>query len=286
MLMNRVSEATRETDVHLFKRVPTWFLNLRLKDVKTHHVERVLAEDAREHNRKEGGIIRYRTTLSAFFTYLMDNRQIITRNPARRAAIPGAQLSPARIPWLGTEIHERFLIWQQKDQEMAETALVIYFLALRWGEARALEVGDLMLDGQPRVLVQRSLSEGRTVPKRTKTNKTRWVPTANAILPILQRMVEGRGKRERLFPALTRSRLKWRLCWDETGQGKNLHSLRHGGITAWAAAGVNVPLMQRWAGHARVETTMKYVHLVGDQASAAGIAMLDAQNQRLGIAAK
>ncbi|KIP51490.1 hypothetical protein SD72_15160, partial [Leucobacter komagatae] len=90
VLMNRVSEATRETDVHLFKRVPTWFLNLRLKDVKTHHVERVLAEDAREHNRKEGGIIRYRTTLSAFFTYLMDNRQIITRNPARRAAIPGA----------------------------------------------------------------------------------------------------------------------------------------------------------------------------------------------------
>ncbi|GAA1615341.1 tyrosine-type recombinase/integrase [Leucobacter chromiireducens] len=285
-LMNRVSEATRETDKHMFKRVPTWFLSLRVKDVKTHHVEKALAEDAREHERKEGSIIRYRTTLSAFFTYLMNTRQIITRNPARAAAIPGTQLSPEKIPWLGTEIDERFLIWKEKDRGMAEIALVIYFLALRWGEARAMEVGDVMLDGKPRVLVQRSLSEGKTVPKSTKTKKVRWVPISNVILPTLQRMVEGRGKRERLFPELTRTRFKWRLRWDETGQGKNLHSLRHGGITAWAEAGLPVPLMQKWAGHARVETTMKYVHLVGDQASAAGVAMINAHNQRLGITAK
>lgn len=97
-LMNRVSEATRETDKHMFKRVPTWFLSLRVKDVKAHHVEKVLAEDAREHTRKEGSIIRYRTTLSAFFTYLMNTRQIITRNPARAAAIPGTQLSDS--PWV------------------------------------------------------------------------------------------------------------------------------------------------------------------------------------------
>lgn len=285
-LMNGVSETTRETDKHMFKRVPDWFLSLRVKEVKTYHVERVLAEDARKEKRTRDSLIRCRTTISAFFTYLMNTRQIITRNPARTAAVPGTQVQQEKIPWLGKEIHERFLVWQQKDQEMAEIALVIYFLALRWGEARAMEVGDVVLDGQPRVFVQRSLSDGKTVPKSTKTNKVRWVPIANIIMPILQRMVEGRGKSERLFPGLTRTRLQWRLRWDETGQGKNLHSLRHGGITAWAAAGVNVPMMQRWAGHARVETTMKYVHLVGDQASAAGIAMLNAQNQRLGIAAR
>lgn len=284
-LMNIVSRATRETDKHMFKRFPTWFLNLRVKDVKTHHVEKMLAEDAREHDRKQGGIIRCRTTLSAFFTYLMNTRQIITRNPARTAAIPGTSLSVEKIPWMGEEIRERYATWRQKDVEMAETALVISFLALRWGEARAMEVGDIMIDGQPRVIVQRSLSEGMTVPKSTKTNKIRWVPIPEAILPVLRGLIKGRGKSERLFPELTRTRFKWRLRWTETGQGKNLHSPRHGGITAWAEAGVPVPLMQRWAGHARVETTMKYVHLVGDHASVAGVAMLNAQNQRLGIAA-
>jgi len=42
------------------------------------------------------------------------------------------------------------------------------------------------------------------------------------------------------------------------------YDLRHTRITRWVAAGHNLALVQKAAGHASMRTTMIYVHLVDD----------------------
>ncbi len=45
------------------------------------------------------------------------------------------------------------------------------------------------------------------------------------------------------------------------------YDLRHTRITRWVAAGHNLALVQKAAGHASMRTTMIYVHLVDDDLS-------------------
>lgn len=45
------------------------------------------------------------------------------------------------------------------------------------------------------------------------------------------------------------------------------YDLRHTRITRWVAAGHNLALVQKAAGHASIRTTMTYVHLVDDDLS-------------------
>jgi integrase len=120
---------------------------------------------------------------------------------------------------------------------------------------------------------------------RTKTGKTRVVPLSEDLLDALRehgasyRLVGGSPW---VFHHLHRSRRY------KAGEriGNLLHSfqnaaeraklpddlrpydLRHTRITKWVAAGHNLALVQKAAGHASIRTTMGYVHLVDDDLSA------------------
>lgn len=64
----------------------------------------------------------------------------------------------------------------------------------------------------------------------------------------------------------TRAQLQGRrLKRNETRQGKIVHSLRRGGITAWIEANVNVAVAMWSSEHKRASTLGRYAHLVGDR---------------------
>lgn len=269
-----VGKATRDTDRNMFKRVPAWFLELKVGKVETRHIEKMLFDDAKEHpERTKESINRCWTTLSAFFSYLV-KQKVLVRNPAIGASRPDGKLTEEVIPWRGAEIFERHSVWSALNKEMADVALVTYFLALRWGEVRALTVKDVRVKNFEEVWVWRSWSEGGTI-KETKTGDRRWVPVADVIRPILQDLAEGRADSEFLFAGLTRAKFQRRLKWNETRQGKTIHSLRHGGITTWIEANVNVAVAMRWSGHKRASTLGRYTHLVGDRINQNAIAQVD-----------
>ncbi|MCS3429045.1 tyrosine-type recombinase/integrase [Leucobacter aridicollis] len=273
--------ATRKTDRNMFKRIPGWFLELKVGKVETRHIEKVLFDDAKENpGRTTDSITRGWTTLSAFFKYLV-KQKVIVRNPATGADKPKGRLVEEVIPWMGPEIFERYAVWKGLNQEMADVALVTYFLALRWGEVRALSVKDVRIKNFEEVYVWRSWSEGEQI-KDTKTEDRRWVPVMEDIRPILQKLAEGRADGELLFAGLTRAKFKWRLKWKETAQGKVIHSLRHGGITTWVEAGVLAPVAMRWSGHKKSKTFDRYTHLVGNRVNRTAIDQLNqfAREQR------
>ena len=49
------------------------------------------------------------------------------------------------------------------------------------------------------------------------------------------------------------------------------HDLRHGFATTLAAAGVDLVKIQKWMGHASIQTTMRYLHYVPQHDDAARI---------------
>jgi len=124
------------------------------------------------------------------------------------------------------------------------------------------------------VTVQRARPEG-VATKTTKSGKTRLVPLADVLLPYVRKRMKGRGPDELLFPPLHRARfIEW-PNWGETGQGRTIHDLRHTAVCIWLASGVKPGVVKSWAGHASLTTTDIYVHHLGTEADAEGLALLN-----------
>lgn len=290
-----LSPRTLDADKRALERLPREFTMKQVRTVRRFDIEKVLNDDARKYDRKLGGVQRYRASLSKFFTYLVEDREILAKNPVRGSKLPRLAPQDEKVPWLGDEIYERYKVWRSYDQYMADVAKLTWMLALRWGEVRGLKVGDVNLGERPWVHVQRSMSESMNEPELTKGKRTRKIPVAEELIPILEEWTLGRKPGEFLIPDLTLTKFRYRLRWidkkkhtrkyplddPETGQGHSVHDLRHTGITAWVDAGIPLPLVQRWAGHAQISTTMGYTHLVGDKVNDDGIEMVNARNRRV-----
>ncbi len=120
---------------------------------------------------------------------------------------------------------------------------------------------------------------------RTKTGKSRVLPLSDVLIAALQthaacyRRVGGSPW---VFHHLHRSRryqtgeriANLLHSFQNAAKRANLpadlrpYDLRHTRITKWVAAGHNLALVQKAAGHSSVRTTMGYVHLVDDDLSA------------------
>ena len=153
---------------------------------------------------------------------------------------------------------------------------------LRRGELLNLTHGDIHIDGIDDYIIVRSTNE-----RRTKSGKTRTVYLADdaiaaiqelrlAKLTTQQRYLHDKGRFE-VEHASTDYLLKqvggntlrqsFKACCRKAGIGEGfvLHSLRHTFISAYVnAPGNTLQDAQELAGHARLETTMIYVHVRPD----------------------
>lgn len=144
----------------------------------------------------------------------------------------------------------------------------VYSLGLRLHEALYLQVADID--------AQRNMVHVH----RGKGAKDRYVPLPHDTLLLLRRYWTTHRNPIWLFPATGRdqkqaptatypmSRASVQGAFRKAKQraaitklGVAIHTLRHSYATHLLEAGVNLRLIQRYLGHARLETTMLYLHL-------------------------
>ena len=129
------------------------------------------------------------------------------------------------------------------------------------------------------LVVDRAEPEGVGV-KTTKSDRSRRVPIADRVLPLIRACAEGRGPDERLFMTESGHRLhatafKRTLAWAATSEGRRIHDLRHTAACLWLSRSVDVVTVQHWMGHASVATTNLYLHHLGTSADRAGLDRLN-----------
>jgi integrase len=95
------------------------------------------------------------------------------------------------LPFSEDELEAAYEGWAEVDQRLADILLVLGWTGLRWAEARALTVADLMEIPTPGLMVRRSAPEG-VGTKSTKGRRSRRLPLANRVLQIVHALAEGK----------------------------------------------------------------------------------------------
>lgn len=162
---------------------------------------------------------------------------------------------------------------------------------MRWGEAEALTVGDVVLGPNPVVRITKaakwnaSKATREVGPTKTKRSKRTITLPAEVVAEIAHLL--DRPKAERLFLAPRGGELRHRTVYDEWKRAveragldpqPRIHDLRHSHVAWLIAAGVPLPVIQARLGHESIQTTVdRYGHLLPDlqlaAAQAASLAM-------------
>jgi len=184
------------------------------------------------------------------------------------------------LPFIEAELNEVVEAVRERSPWAADLILVAAWTGLRWGELRAVRVSDLQEVPTPALRVQRSQTEGQPV-KGTKGGKPRRVPLADAVLPAVRSFADGKAPGDLLFTGpeggqLWASAFKRVSSWPALARGRRLHDLRHTAACLWLSRGVDPASAQAWLGHASIATTNLYLHHLGTDADAAGLARLNA----------
>jgi integrase len=118
--------------------------------------------------------------------------------------------------------------------------------------------------------------------RETKSGRSRRVPVADRVLPLIRSLTAGREADDILCVTtsghqLHASAFKRTLTWATIADGRRIHDLRHTAACLWLAHGVDPVTVQAWMGHASIATTNLYLHHLGTAADRAG---LDRLNRR------
>ncbi|MCW2751981.1 MAG: site-specific integrase [Aeromicrobium sp.] len=279
-----VAPGTLTVDADLARVLPRWFLGLSVNAVTEAHVAQLLADWSR--TRAHGSMVRYRASLSTFFAHCVRARLVpvspVAGVRAPRRLTPAVEMHPfteAEVEVVASEI-------ALHNQRLADVVLIAAWTGLRWGELRALRVGDLIEVPDALLRVQRSTSEGRET-KATKSGRSRLVPVSDRIKPLLLAMAYEKAPAELLITTdrgktLHRTAFLRATSWATTGRGRRIHDLRHTAACLWLARGVSLGTVMTWMGHADISVTNRYVHHLGTTADRAGLALLNVPGANLG----
>ena len=100
----------------------------------------------------------------------------------------------------------------RRTSRLADLVLIDGWTGLRWSELRAIRVRDFVELPMPMLIVQRAEPEG-VATKGTKSGKTRRVPVADRVLPIVRELARGPragclAVRDRVGPPAARHRVQ------------------------------------------------------------------------------
>lgn len=288
-----VAPTTYYADKNMVRIMPTSMRNVHLSAITEREVARSF-ELLLAHGLAESSVVRFRASLSAFYAWCL-REKLVSDNPVTGVRVPkGSAEVDEMDPFTEDELEAAHLVWASMDQRLADALLVMGWTGLRWGEMRAMQVSSFLEVPTPALMVRRNQPE-RYAVKSTKGRRTRRVPVANRVLPIVRELAAGKSSRDLLFTTSGGAQL-WRtqtlraLDWSVkdaaghdvgTGRGRRLHDLRHTAACLWLARGVDPGTVQAWCGHESIATTNLYVHFLGTGADRAG---LDRLNQGPGSA--
>ena len=229
----------------------------------------------------ESSVRRFRDSLSAFFAWAVRERMIVANPVLADAGAQVARHANRDVP------ASRGASWRRstrdavgRDQRLADLLLIDAWTGLRWSELRAIRVRDFIEVPLPVLVVQRAAPEGVRV-KVTKSGKSRRVPVADRVLPLVQALDGRPGRRRsalrhRVRSPAARVGVQADARVDERLRvGRRIHDLRHTAACLWLARGVDPVTVQAWMGHASIATTNLYLHYLGTSADRAGLARLN-----------
>lgn len=212
--------------------------------------------------------------------------ELIPANLAKGVRLPGSDHNKTEMVVLTPNEFTTLLgafpdHWQPLIATLAGTGM-------RWGEATALPVGAVDLDGTPPVVrVQQAWKRtGKSqrelgAPKTRKGRRT--VPLSPELANLLRPLVEGRPADALVFTALEGGQIHhgtfyprvWKPALAKAGLSKRprIHDLRHTYAT-WMAALIPLDELQRLLGHESIKTTVDvYGHARPGSAAAASRAI-------------
>jgi integrase len=275
-----VPAKTYTADAALLRLVPQSLAALSINAVTDREVTRALITLTSD-GLAESSVRRFRASLSSFFAWAVRERLIVL-NPVLRTRVPKASGPRTEMLPFGEEDLERIHLKAAAiDQRLGDLLLVAGWTGLRWSELRAVRVRDFVEVPMPTLVVQRAEPEGVAI-KTTKSGRSRRVPVADRVLPLVLAMAAGREADAPLFVTSSGHRLhasafERSLGWSTLAEGRRIHDLRHTAACLWLARGVDPGTVQAWMGHASIATTNLYLHHLGTPADRAGLARLNDQ---------
>lgn len=273
-----VSAKTYVADAALNRLVPTFLGALAVNAVTDREVTRALLALSKT-GLAASSVHRFRDSLSSFFAWAVRERMIV-RNPVPASTMPkGSAPKVEMFPFGKADLERVYAQAADRDQRLADVLLVDAWTGLRWSELRAVRVRDFIEVPMPILVVQRAEPEGVRV-KSTKSGRSRRVPVADRVLPIVRALTEGRDADDPLLVTSSGHRLhatafKRTLNWSVVAEGRRIHDLRHTAACLWLSLGVNPVTVQAWMGHASIATTNLYLHHLGTAADRAGLDRLN-----------
>jgi integrase len=278
-----VSAKTNTADAALPRLVPTAFAALSINAVTDREITRALIILTKS-GLAESSVRRFRDSLSSFFAWAVRER-MIAANPVAPTRVPRAGTPRVEmLPFSEDELERIYVQATARDQRLADLLLINAWTGLRWSELRAMSVRDFVEVPLPILVVQRTEPEGVEI-KSTKSGKTRRVPIADRVLPLVRAMAVDRDPEARLFVTesghqLHATAFKRTLTWTTIAEGRRIHDLRHTAACLWLARGVDPVTVQAWMGHASIATTNLYLHHLGTSADRAGLDRLNAREHK------
>jgi integrase len=273
-----VSANTYRIDADLARVLPTSLLALQVAAVGEREVARCF-EYWIARGLAERTAVRYRASLSTFFGWCARERYILA-NPVTGVRVPRQSAVPTEmLPFTEDELEGVYRGWREESPRLADVLLVLGWTGLRWSEARAMRVEDLMQVPTPGLLIRRAAPEGVGL-KSTKGRRSRRVPLANRVLPLVLAMATDKEPGDLLFTTdggaqLHRTAVLRAVNWRKTSHGRRIHDLRHTAVCLWLARGVDPGTVQAWMGHESIATTNLYLHFLGTSAHRAGLERLN-----------
>ena len=196
-----VSRKTYVADAALRRLMPPALAALQIGAVTDREVTRALIA-LNQSGLAESSVRRFRASLSAFFAWAVRERLIAT-NPVTSTRVPkGRGVRTVIRPFAEDELESFHLAVSARDQRLADVLLIAAWTGLRWSELREARVRDFVRVPMPVLLVSRAAPEG-VEAKVTKSGKSRRMPVADRVLPLVRACAEGKGPDDLLFTTRT-----------------------------------------------------------------------------------
>lgn len=280
-----VSAKTYVADAALERLLPTAVAALSIGAVTDREVTKTLLSLTRS-GLAEASVRRFRDSLSSYFAWGVRERLIAT-NPVTPTRVPKSSTPRTEMfPFSELDLERVYVRASERNPRLADIMLLDAWTGLRWSELRTIRVRDFIQVPLPVLIVQRAEPEGVKL-KGTKSGRSRRVPLADRVLPLVREFAEGRNADDRLCVTssgyqLHASAFKRTLSWPSVAEGRRIHDLRHTAACLWLARGVDPVTVQAWMGHASIATTNLYLHHLGTAADQTGLARLNSSGHAMG----
>lgn len=166
--------------------------------------------------------------------------------------------------------------------------VTLLFTGMRIGEVAAVTAADCDLE-TGLIRVSKTASPGRRgeiVVGPTKNGKTRLVPIAVTLRPVVEEACAGKSADDRAFPGpmggfISSKNLSRAIKWPQireaikrfppTEAPLHWHDLRHTALTNLALGGLVMPDLMAVAGHSTLQVTQRYLNTKADAAQRAAV---------------